>query len=277
MANALPKLSDARILVSNDDGIHAPGLKLLERVARSLSDDVWVIAPEAEQSGASHGLSLRRPLALHKVGRRRYAIGGTPSDCVLMAVKHIMTDRPPDLVLSGVNRGANLGEDIFYSGTVAAAREAALLGIRAIAFSQVRRGDVLPWKTAETFAPGIIRKLYEAPWPRSMLMNVNFPPLPPSEVAGIKVAPQGRRVEHTQIKIIKDPAGRDMLWIGDFPTDNPEDPNTDLGAILEKMVSVTPLHCDLTHAATLQKMSGLFPKSAAIGADKGKIRGKRDR
>ena len=267
MADDLPKLSKARILVSNDDGIHAPGLKLLERVARSLSDDVWVVAPEAEQSGASHGLTLRRSIALHKVGRRRYAVGGTPSDSVLMAVKHIMTDRPPDLVLSGVNRGANLGEDIIYSGTVAAAREAALLGIRAIAFSQVRRGELLPWKTAEAFAPGIIKKLYESPWPKSVLMNVNFPPIQPGEVTGIKVAPQGRRVEHTHIKAIKDPSGRDMLWLGDFPSDDPLDHETDLGTILKNMVSVTPLHCDLTHMATVQKIAGLFAKAkrSAVG------------
>ncbi|MGH6892620.1 MAG: 5'/3'-nucleotidase SurE [Dongiaceae bacterium] len=256
-------MSDARILVSNDDGIHAPGLKLLERVARALSKDVWVIAPEAEQSGASHGLTLRRPLSIHKIGPRRFAIGGTPSDCVLMAVKHIITDRPPDLVLSGVNRGANLGEDVIYSGTVAAAREAALLGIRAIAFSQVRRGETLHWKTAEAFAPEIIERLYAATWPRSVLMNVNFPPIPPSEVKGIKVAPQGRRVEHTQIKTIKDPAGREMLWIGDFPTDDPEDPKTDLGVIIEKMVSITPLHCDLTHGTTLSAIAGLFGKKPA--------------
>ncbi len=265
MADALPKLSKARILVSNDDGIHAPGLKVLERVARSLSDDVWVVAPEAEQSGASHGLTLRRSLALHKVGRQRYAVGGTPSDSVLMAVKHIMTDKAPDLVLSGVNRGANLGEDIIYSGTVAAAREAALLGIRAIAFSQVRRDDVLEWKTAETFAPGIIRKLYDAPWHKGVLMNVNFPPVPPGKVAGIAVAPQGRRVEHTRIVGMKDPAGRDMLWIGDFPTDDPLEHETDLGAVLDRMVSVTPLHCDLTHGATLQKIAGLFGKPKAAG------------
>ncbi|HNB27203.1 MAG TPA: 5'/3'-nucleotidase SurE [Alphaproteobacteria bacterium] len=260
MADALPKLSKARILVSNDDGIHAPGLKLLERVARSLSDDVWVVAPEAEQSGASHGLTLRRSLALHKVGRRRYAVGGTPSDSVLMAVKHIMTDKAPDLVLSGVNRGANLGEDIIYSGTVAAAREAALLGIPSIAFSQVRKGDYLPWKTAEAFAPGIIRKLYAVAWPKGVLMNVNFPPVQPGEVTGVKVAPQGRRVEHTHITRMKDPAGRDMLWIGDFPTDDPLEHETDLGAVLDRMVSVTPLHCDLTHGVTLQRIAGLFGK-----------------
>jgi 5'-nucleotidase len=252
------KLSEARILVSNDDGIHAPGLKVLERVARSLSKDVWVIAPEAEQSGASHGLTLRRPLPLHKIGPKRFAVGGTPSDCVLMAVKHIIMDRPPDLVLSGINRGANLGEDVFYSGTVAAAREAALLGLPAIAFSLVRRGDALHWKTAERFAPDIIRKLYANPWPASVLMNVNFPPIPPDEVIGVKVAPQGRRVEHTQVKIAKDPYGRDVLWVGDFPTDDPKDPKTDLGAIIDKMVSVTPLHCDATHAATLSSIDGLF-------------------
>ncbi len=259
MARAPTKnLSDARILVSNDDGIHAPGLKLLERVARSLSKDVWVIAPEAEQSGASHGLSLRKPIPIHKIGPRRFAVGGTPSDCVLMAVKHIIMDRPPDLVLSGVNRGANLGEDVIYSGTVAAAREAALMGLPAIAFSQVRKGDTLHWRTAETFAPDIIRRLYANAWPKSVLMNVNFPPVGPEDVTGIKVAPQGRRLEHTQVKLAKDPYGRDVLWIGDFPTDNPRDPETDLGAIIEKMVSVTPLHCDLTHSATLPLISGLF-------------------
>jgi 5'-nucleotidase len=259
MPKALPKnLVDARILVSNDDGIHAPGLKILERVARSLSKDVWVIAPEAEQSGASHGLSLRRPIPIHKVGPKRFAVGGTPSDCVLIAVKHIIMDRPPDLVLSGVNRGANLGEDVIYSGTVAAAREGALIGIPSIAFSQVRKGDVLHWKTAEAFAPEVIRRLYAQPWQKSVLMNVNFPPVPPEEVTGVKVAPQGRRVEHTQVKIQRDPYGRDLLWIGDFPTDDPLDPKTDLGAILENMVSVTPLHIDYTHTATLPQIEGLF-------------------
>jgi len=176
-------------------------------------------------------------------------------------------DRAPDLVLSGVNRGANLGEDVFYSGTVAAAREAALLGIPSIAFSQVRKGDTLHWKTAEKFAPEIIRRLYAGSWPKSILMNVNFPPIPPEQVTGVKVAPQGRRLEHTQIKMIKDPADRDMLWIGDFPTDDPQDPNTDLGAILENMVSVTPLECDSTDMLSLPqtaaKLSDLKPASKA--------------
>lgn len=263
MPKALFKsLSEARILVSNDDGIHAPGLKVLERVARSLSKDVWVIAPEAEQSGASHGLTLRRPLPVHKIGPRRFAVGGTPSDCVLMAVKHIIMDRAPDLVLSGVNRGANLGEDVFYSGTVAAAREAALLGIPSMAFSQVRKGETLHWKTAEKFAPEVIRRLYAGTWPQTILMNVNFPPVPPQDVTGIKVAPQGRRLEHTQVKMAKDPYGRDVLWIGDFPTDDPTDPKTDLGAILERMVSVTPLHCDSTHMTTLRAIGDRFADAA---------------
>jgi len=170
-------------------------------------------------------------------------------------------------VLSGVNRGANLGEDVFYSGTVAAAREAALLGIPSIAFSQVRKGDSLHWKTAEKFAPEIIRRLYSGSWPKAILMNVNFPPVPPEQVTGVKVAPQGRRLEHTQIKLAKDPYGRDVLWIGDFPTDDPQDPNTDLGAILENMVSVTPLECDSTDMPSLSqaaaKLSDMKPAKAA--------------
>ena len=135
-----------------------------------------------------------------------------------MAVKHIIMDRAPDLVLSGVNRGANLGEDVFYSGTVAAAREAACSASRRSPSARCARATLLHWKTAEKFAPDIIRRLYAGSWPKSILMNVNFPPIPPEQVTGVKVAPQGRRLEHTQIKRIKDPAGRDMLWIGDFPT-----------------------------------------------------------
>jgi 5'-nucleotidase len=189
-----------------------------------------------------------------------------------MAVKHIIMDRAPDLVISGVNRGANLGEDVFYSGTVAAAREAALLGIPSIAFSQVRKGDTLHWKTAEKYAPEIIRRLYSGSWQPSTLVNVNFPPVPPEQVTGVKVAPQGRRLEHTQVKLAKDPYGRDVLWIGDFPTDDPKDPNTDLGAILENMVSVTPLECDSTHEATLPEVAG---KLADLKPGRGKAARKR--
>jgi len=257
-------LANARILVTNDDGIHAPGLKVLERIARSLSRDVWVVAPEAEHSGSAHSLTLRRPLQVHRISARRYAISGTPTDCVLLGVHHIMRGKKPDIVLSGVNRGANLGEDITYSGTVAAAIEAALLGIPAVALSQVRRGNVVYWKTAEVHAPSVIRRIAALDWsknrwPEGVLINVNFPNIPHDEVTGIHVGRQGRRISDVQVVQAKDPFEREVLWIGDFPDDQPEHPETDLGGIMAGAITLTPLHVDLTHTATLARMAGLFP------------------
>lgn len=256
-------LKRARILVTNDDGIHAPGLKVLERIAKSLSSDVWVIAPESEHSGASHSLTLRRPLQINRITPRKFAVSGTPSDCTLIAVNHIIGDRRPDIVLSGVNRGANLGEDVLYSGTVAAAMEGAMLGIPAIAFSQVRVKDKLHWETAAAFAPEVIRKLTSLPWPKGVLMSVNFPPVAPKDVTGIEIGRQGRRMSHVEVVHARDPFEREVTWIGDFPTDEPEHPETDLGIILTKAVSVTPLHFDLTHGAMLKRMEGLFDKKVA--------------
>lgn len=258
-------LKKARILVSNDDGIHAPGLKVLEKIAKSLSPDVWVVAPESEHSGASHSLTLRRPLQISKVGKQKFAISGTPSDCTLIAVNHLMKDRRPDIVLSGINRGGNLGEDVLYSGTVAAAMEGAMLGIPAIAFSQVRVKDRLHWETAAAFAPEVIRKLTSVAWPKGVLMSVNFPPVPPREVTGIEVGRQGRRMSHVEVVHARDPFEREVTWIGDFPTDEPEHPETDLGIVLTRAVSVTPLHFDLTHHAMLRRIDGLFGKKKATG------------
>ncbi|HSR71144.1 MAG TPA: 5'/3'-nucleotidase SurE, partial [Kiloniellales bacterium] len=159
-------LDTARVLVTNDDGIHAPGLEVLERIARSLSRDVWVVAPETEQSATSHALTLRRPLRLRERAAQRYSVDGTPTDCVLVAHQHLLRDHPPDIVLSGINHGANLGEDVHYSGTVAAALEAALLGSRAVAFSQMRSGgEIAGWETAERFAPVILERLAKLDWP----------------------------------------------------------------------------------------------------------------
>lgn len=256
-------LKKARILVTNDDGIHAPGLKILEKIAKSLSSDVWVVAPESEHSGASHSLTLRRPLQVNRISPRKFAVSGTPSDCTLIAVNHIINGRRPDLILSGVNRGANLGEDVLYSGTVAAAMEGAMLGIPAIAFSQVRVKDKLHWETAAAFAPQVIKKLVSLPWPKDMLMSVNFPPVAPKDVTGIEVGKQGRRVNHVEVVHARDPFEREVIWIGDFPTDEPEHPETDLGIVLSRAVSVTPLHFDLTHNAMLKRMEGLFPAPKA--------------
>ncbi len=265
-------LKKARILVTNDDGIHAPGLKVLEKIAKSLSPDVWVVAPESEHSGASHSLTLRRPLQINKITPRKFAVSGTPSDCTLIAVNHIINGRRPDIVLSGVNRGANLGEDVLYSGTVAAAMEGAMLGIPAIAFSQVRVKDKLHWETAAAFAPQVIKKLVSLPWPKGVLMSVNFPPVAPKDVTGIEVGRQGRRMSHVEVVHARDPFEREVTWIGDFPTDEPEHPETDLGIVLTRAVSVTPLHFDLTHGAMLRRMEGLFPKPKAGSAAKKKAR-----
>ena len=247
-------LAKARILVTNDDGINAPGLKILETVARSLTRDVWVVAPEVEQSGAAHSLTLRRPLQVRRLSSRRFAVDGTPTDCVLLAVNHLIPKRRPELVLSGVNRGANLGEDVTYSGTIAAAMEATLLDIPSIALSQLRNGTAIQWHTAERFAAGVIRKLTSIEWPKGVLMNVNFPNVPANEVMGVQVVRQGRRTSGIEVVSIKDPLGRPYLWIGDFLSDDAVNPGTDLAATRAGAISVTPLHLDLTHGATLAKL-----------------------
>ncbi|MDJ0945236.1 MAG: 5'/3'-nucleotidase SurE [Kiloniellales bacterium] len=259
MLRAPLDLTGARILLSNDDGIHAPGLEALERVARSLSDDVWVVAPETEQSATSHSLTLRRPLRIRHLGPQRYTIDGTPTDCVLIAVKKIMADRPPDLVLSGINQGANLGEDVTYSGTVAAAMEAALLGYPAIALSLLRRGDhEYRWETAERHAASVLRRLTSLSWPRDVLMNVNFPDVPAEEVRGIRVCRQGRRDVDSQVVDGSDPSGRPYVWVGNYMSDETSQVGSDLAALAEDAISVTPLHLDLTHGETLERLTGVF-------------------
>lgn len=259
MLEAPLDLPTARILVTNDDGIHAPGLKVLERVAKGLSRDVWVVAPEMEQSGAAHSLTLRRPLQVRRLSGRRYAVDGTPTDCVLLAVNNIVKRRKPDLVLSGVNRGGNLGEDVTYSGTIAAAMEATLLGIPSIAFSQTRNGGLnVHWHTAEQHAPVVVRKLTSVPWAEGVLMNVNFPNRIASAVTGIRMVRQGRRIASISVVDIRDPVGRPYLWIGDFTSDEALEPDTDLAATRDGAIAVTPLHLDLTHTDLLQRLKGLF-------------------
>ena len=183
-----------RILLTNDDGIHAPGLKVLEQIARQFSDDIWICAPSEEQSGAGHSLTLTRPVRLQQLGERRFAVTGTPTDSVMMALRTVMPDAP-DIILSGVNRGANLGDDITYSGTVSAAIEGALAGIRSIAFSQVYAregmGDDVPFGAALEWGPKVLSRLIDAPMAERTLINVNFPAIHADEVKGIRVVRQG--------------------------------------------------------------------------------------
>lgn len=249
-----------RILVSNDDGIHAPGLKILEKVAKSLSKDIWIVAPEYEQSGASHSLTLTQPLRIRKVGPRKYAVRGTPTDCVMMAMHEIMKDVKPDLLLSGVNRGANLGEDVTYSGTVAVAMEGTLLGVPSIAMSQCFQfGHPVKWATAEHHAPKVIRKLLKAGWPKGVLINVNFPDVIAESVTGVEVVRQGQR-DLTDLTLDHriDARGVPYYWIGFRRQKSKSKRQTDLGATDSGAIAVTPLQLDLTQAATLKALKSTF-------------------
>src|ERR1700757_2324170 len=185
-----------RILVTNDDGIHAPGLAAAEKIAQALSDDVWVVAPETEQSGASHSLTLSSPLRLRQIGERRFAVSGTPTDCVMMACLHILKDQPPELILSGVNWGSNLADDVTYSGTIAGAMEGCALGIASIALSQCYEEDVgrqqIDWSPAEIHGPAAVAALVKAGWPAGTLINMNFPACPAAQVKGVRLVPQGK-------------------------------------------------------------------------------------
>jgi 5'-nucleotidase len=252
-------LAKARILITNDDGIFAPGIKVLEAIARSLSKDVWVVAPETEQSAASHSLTLRRPLRIRRVTPRRFAVDGTPTDCVLLAINHILKARKPTLCLSGVNRGANLGEDVTYSGTIAAAMEATLLGVPSVALSQVYtdRANV-PWDTGRAHAAAVLRKLVKVEWPRSVLMNVNFPDCAPDSVKGSVVVGQGRHKIGDQLVETTDPRGDPYYWIGAMRLEDATRRGTDIAAIKDNRISVTPLFMDLTHRATMRRLASVF-------------------
>jgi 5'-nucleotidase len=252
-------LAEARVLLSNDDGIDAPGLLLLEKIARELCGDVWVVAPEQEQSGAGHSLTLRRPLRIRKLAEKRYAIDGTPTDCVLLAIKFIMKDARPTLVLSGINGGGNLGEDITYSGTVAAAMEATLLGVPAVALSQHYARAAAPrWETGEKHAVEVLRRLTSTPWPRNTLINVNFPDAMPDAVTGIVVTRQGRRKIGDNLVERIDPRGVPYYWIGPMRDEAPNDPGTDLAAVNAGAVSVTPIFLDFTNVPALAALEKLF-------------------
>ena len=249
-------LAKARILVTNDDGIDAPGIKLLEKAARRLSKDVWTVAPENEQSAVAHGLTIRRPLRIRRVAERRFAVDGTPTDAVLLAIGHILKDHKPTLCFSGINRGANLGDDVTYSGTVAAAMEATLLGVPGVAFSQVFTDrDVVRWATAAKFAPIVVRRLAKTGWPKGVLINVNFPDRDPDKVKGIRAAAQGRHKIGDELIENSDPRGQRYYWIGAMRQSEPDRVGTDLHATNAGYVAVTPLHLDLTHGPTLARLA----------------------
>jgi 5'-nucleotidase len=244
-----------RILITNDDGIDAPGLHALRRIAGELSDDVWIAAPETNHSGAGHSLSLNEPLRMRQVDERVYAVRGTPTDSVIMGVRHVLKDKPPALVLSGINRGANVAEDVTYSGTIAGAFEGTQIGIRSIALSQAYgygAGEMPRWETAIAHGPRLIRELLALPWPPGVLMNVNFPDCGPDEIKGIAVTEQGRRDQQLLgVEERRDTWGNPYYWLGFARRRSNPSKGTDLWAVYNDHVSVTPLSMNLTHAATL--------------------------
>lgn len=254
-----------RILLTNDDGIHAEGLAVLERIARKLSDDVWVVAPETDQSGLAHSLTLSEPLRLRQIDERHFALRGTPTDCVIMGVRHVLPGAP-DLILSGVNSGANMADDVTYSGTVAGAMEGTLLGVKAIALSQEYDYDdgrrVLPWETAETHAPELIKKLVEAGWPEGVLINLNFPNCAPDDVKGTRVTAQGKLSHDARLDERRDGRGFPYFWLQFGRTKAEVAWDSDVAAIKGDFISVTPLQLDLT----AQKVRSDLSKALGVEA-----------
>ena len=251
-----------RILLTNDDGINAPGLNVLERIARQFSDDIWICAPSEEQSGAGHSLTLTRPVRLHQHAERRFSVSGTPTDALTMGLKKVLP-APPDLILSGVNRGANLGDDVTYSGTVSAAIEGALAGVRSIALSQVYSkegvGDAVSFAAAEEWGGKMLKPLIDAPFAPRTLVNVNFPPLAAGEVKGIRVVRQGFH-DYARGSVVEgtDPRGYRYFWFGLHGIEHTPGHDSDLEAIADGFVSVTPLHLDLTHGPSIAMLKERF-------------------
>ncbi len=256
-----------RILVTNDDGIGAEGLDVLRRLAEQLTSDVWVVAPEKNQSGASHSMTLHEPLRVRRTSERTYVLRGTPTDCVIMAVRHFLIDHPPDLVLSGVNHGSNVAEDVTYSGTIAAAIEGSLLGVRSIAMSQVG-GSVeegkIHWETPLAHGPGLLARLLEADWPKHIVLNINYPACPPDAVAGIEMTRQGRRDQASlRIDQRSDPGGMPYFWFNFERPPSTLVPGTDLNAVDARRISVTPLCLNLTDEPTRRQLAEGFDPLAA--------------
>ncbi len=241
--------SVGRVLLTNDDGISAPGLAVLEDVAATLAGEVWVVAPELDQSGTSHAITLHSPLRCNPHGERRFGVFGTPGDCVAMALRHIMLDAPPDLILSGINRGANLGVETVFSGTVGAAMTGMLLGVPSIALSQMfSQRDAVPWDTSRRFAADVIRRLLTAGWQRDACLNVNFPPVSADEAGPLQVTRQGAGLIGSIDVIARtDPRGKDYHWLQFRRSGVQNAPDSETAVVAAGGISVTPLQFERTN------------------------------
>ncbi|MFM2356301.1 MAG: hypothetical protein RLZZ528_2037 [Pseudomonadota bacterium] len=257
-----------RILITNDDGINAPGLEVLHAIATDIAGpagEVWTVAPAFEQSGVAHCISYTHPMMIAKLGPRRFAAEGSPADCVLAGLYDVFQGARPDLVLSGVNRGNNAGENVLYSGTIGGAMEAALQGIPAIALSQFMgpETDELDdsFDAARQLGTGVVRRLLDhGVWDQAdyrLFYNVNFPPIAASRVKGLRVAPQGyRRDTRFGVEPHLSPSGRRFLWIKGGPQHDPTAPGSDVAVNLEGYISITPMRADLTAHDHLETLAG---------------------
>ena len=241
------------ILATNDDGVYSPGLKILANALKHLGE-VWVVAPDRERSAVSHSLTLHRPLLVEEVMDKVYSVNGTPTDCVNVAVHGILPERP-GLVVSGINKGGNLGDDVTYSGTVSAALEAAIMGIPAIAFSMAAREDFL-FQTGADYAARLAGQVIRDGLKRDTLLNVNVPNMSPDEIKGVKITRQGRRVYGGSVLERIDPRGKKYYWIGGDTDNWVNDPLADHEAVRAGYISVTPLTLDLTDHGYLDKIKG---------------------
>ena len=251
-----------RILLTNDDGIDAPGLEVLERIAQELAREVWVVAPEHDQSGVSHAISLHHPIRISQRGARRWAVTGTPGDCAVMAISHLMQTARPQLLLSGVNRGANLGIETVFSGTVGGAMTGMMLGIPAIALSQAwtNRAHVR-WDTAAMLGAQVVHQLLAIGWSAATCLSVNFPDRPAEQVGPLTLARQGAgSVEGMDVEARTDPRGLTYYWVGFRRGERDQGPESDIAALNSGRITVTPLRYDRTDEEAYAILARSLPR-----------------
>ena len=251
-----------RILLTNDDGIEAPGLAVLEEIARELGREIWVVAPERDQSGVSHAVSLHQPIRVSERGPQRYGITGTPGDCAVMGVCHLMAGAPPDLLLCGVNRGANLGMETVFSGTVGGAMTGMMLGIPSIALSQAWTDRLhVRWPTARTLGPSVVRQLLAIGWGEATCLNVNFPDLPVAEVGPLTLARQGvGLLQGMHVETRTDPRDIPYHWISFRRGPREQGPESDIEALDAGRIVVTPLRYDRTDEDAYELLAKALPR-----------------
>lgn len=259
-------LADHRILLVNDDGIDAPGMRVLEGVARQIAKEVFVVAPEVNRSGASHSLSIGMPVRVRRIDRYHYAVTGTPTECVMLALQELLNDNRPTVCLAGINRGPNLADDTAYSGTIAAARESTQLGVPAVAMSQVfvpgeknfglGEDRKIHWETSEHWAPPVLKRLLANTWDDSVFMNLNFPGVPPEQVRGLRITRQGRRPPGCYVlEQDADESGEPYYRMLLAYEDGTPGPDSDIRAIADGYISLSPLGLDLTATESLRTLA----------------------